>query len=114
MPIAVHIGLVRLADQVVRRAVYGRRGFDSGRRERRLLAWEEERRRLWGDLHDGVGPTLAGMGRQVRAARRLVLDGGPMANLLDQLDADLVSCSRDIGRLVNQLEPDRRSPRTPR
>ena len=36
------------------------------------MAREEERRRLRRDLHDGVGPALAGMAMQVRAARKLV------------------------------------------
>ena len=41
-------------------------------RERLVTAREEERRRLRGDLHDGLGPTLAGAVLTIEAARRLL------------------------------------------
>ena len=41
-------------------------------RQRLVVAREEERRRLRRDLHDGVGPTLAGLTMQLGAVRPLV------------------------------------------
>ena len=41
-------------------------------RERLVTAREEERRRLRGDLHDGLGPTLAGAILMIDAARRML------------------------------------------
>ncbi|MFS1303975.1 sensor histidine kinase [Streptosporangium longisporum] len=49
----------------------------SASRARIVLAREEERRRLRDDLHDGIGPTLAGITYQLEAlARRLPDDHG--------------------------------------
>ena len=46
-------------------------------RERLVAAREEERRRLRRDLHDGIGPSLAGMRLQLRAVRAQLTAGGP-------------------------------------
>lgn len=74
-------------------------------REKLVVAREEERRRLRGDLHDGVGPGLAGMALQVRAARRLLPSGERPAVILDALAEDLVLCGKEIRSLVDQLRP---------
>jgi two-component system NarL family sensor kinase len=74
-------------------------------REQLVFAREEERRRLGGDLRDGIEPSLVGMRTRVRTARRLVLDGGPMGDQLDQLEADLVTCGRRVRGLADQLHP---------
>jgi signal transduction histidine kinase len=74
-------------------------------RERLVLAREEERRRLRSDLHDGVGPSLAGMTMQVRAAQRLFPGDGEAVAVLRSLDADLALCSREVRGLVDQLRP---------
>jgi two-component system nitrate/nitrite response regulator NarL len=69
------------------------------------MAREEERRRLRRDLHDGVGPTIARMSMQVRAAQKL-LDGQQRAGgILGTLAADLRTCTAELRRLVDQL-PD--------
>ena len=49
-------------------------------REQLVVAREEERRRLRGDLHDGLGPTLAGAVLMIDAARRCSpsISGPPM------------------------------------
>jgi signal transduction histidine kinase len=75
-------------------------------RERLVSAREEERRRLRRDLHDGLGPQLAGVGLQLDAARNL-LDRDPAAAdaLLRQLGGEVQSAIADIRRLVYALRP---------
>jgi two-component system NarL family sensor kinase len=74
-------------------------------RERLVVAREEERRRFRRDLHDGVGPALAGMGMQVRAAQRQLDDHARVERILTALTGDLASCSAEVRRLVDQLRP---------
>ncbi|MCA1671803.1 MAG: sensor histidine kinase, partial [Actinobacteria bacterium] len=78
-------------------------------RERLVTAREEERRRLRRDLHDGLGPSLAGMSMQVRAARKLLPCDcdwdSRAAGILDALAADLKSCTAEVRRLVDELRP---------
>lgn len=74
-------------------------------RERLITAREEERRRLRRDLHDGLGPTLAGMSMQVRAAQKLVAEMPRVGRILDALAADLQSCTIEVRQLVDQLRP---------
>ncbi|MGH4015198.1 MAG: sensor histidine kinase [Pseudonocardiaceae bacterium] len=74
-------------------------------RERLVTAREEERRRLRRDLHDGLGPSLAGMSMQVRAARRLLPGDSRAAEILDALAADLKSCTAEVRQLVDELRP---------
>ncbi len=75
-------------------------------RERMVKAREEERRRLRRDLHDGLGPTLAGLTFGLEAARRLVDerpkdDGGLLAHLEDQAQEAVAN----VRRLVYGLRP---------
>ncbi|GIG91587.1 sensor histidine kinase [Plantactinospora endophytica] len=74
-------------------------------RERLITAREEERRRLRRDLHDGLGPTLAGMAMQVRAAHKLVAGQPRTGRILDALGADLQTCTAEVRQLVDQLRP---------
>ncbi|MDG4762710.1 sensor histidine kinase [Solwaraspora sp. WMMD406] len=74
-------------------------------RERLVLAREEERRRLRRDLHDGLGPTFAGMSMQVRAASKLASGAGRLGPILDGLADDLRTCTAEVRRLVDQLRP---------
>lgn len=74
-------------------------------REKLVTAREEERRTLRADLHDGVGPGLAGIALQVRAARKLLPTGERPATILDALAKDLELCGREIRTLVDQLRP---------
>jgi len=74
-------------------------------RERLVTAREEERRRLRRDLHDGVGPSLAGMSMQVRAARRLLPGDSRTAEILDALALDLKSSTAEVRQLVDELRP---------
>lgn len=78
------------------------------RRSRAALvtAREEERRRLRRDLHDGLGPTLAGVTLGLHAARETLsrgLDGTEA--LLAGLESQVEDAVRDIRRLVYGLRP---------
>ena len=75
-------------------------------RERLVSAREEERRRLSGDLHDGLGPTLAGAILMIEAARGLVTrDPAAVDDLLDRAAASIETTVADIRRLVYGLRP---------
>jgi len=74
-------------------------------RERLVVAREEERRRLRRDLHDGLGPTIAGMSMQVSAALRVVGRQERAGIILDALAGDLRGCTVEVRRLVDQLRP---------
>jgi two-component system NarL family sensor kinase len=75
-------------------------------RERLVAATEEERRRLRRDLHDGLGPALAGvvLGLQL-TRRRLTTDPQAAAEQLDQLTAQTQQAVADVRRLVYGLRP---------
>jgi signal transduction histidine kinase len=74
-------------------------------RERIVAAREEERRRLRHDLHDGVGPQLAGLALQLdNLARRLGDDeenGSRVQMLRDRLRDTVV----EVRRVVDNLRP---------
>ena len=74
-------------------------------RERLVAAREEERRRLRRDLHDGLGPQLAGVALKLETLRNR-LNGDPLA---DSLLADLAKrtqdATADIRHLVYELRP---------
>jgi len=74
-------------------------------RERLVSAREEERRRLRRDLHDGLGPRLAGLTLKLETARnRLAHD--PLADtLLSNLIASTQEAVADIRHLVYALRP---------
>ena len=75
-------------------------------RERLVAAREEERRRLRRDLHDGLGPTLAGLTFGLEAARRMV-DGRPDAagELLSRLEDQAKEAVVNVRRVVHGLRP---------
>lgn len=74
-------------------------------REQLVTAREEERRRLRRDLHDGLGPSLAGMSLQVRAALRSLPGDSRAAQILAAVGADLKSCTAAVRQLVDELRP---------
>jgi len=74
-------------------------------REQLVLTREEERRRLRRDLHDGLGPQLAGLALKLETLRNR-LNGDPLA---DSILADLAKrtqdATADIRHLVYELRP---------
>jgi signal transduction histidine kinase len=73
-------------------------------RERLVTAREEERRRLRRDLHDGLGPALAGMAMQLDVARAKA--GDPQVEaVLGELRSEAQDAIADIRRVVYELRP---------
>lgn len=75
-------------------------------RERLVTTCEEERRRLRRDLHDGLGPTLAGLTFGLDAARNLLsYEPKDVETLLVQLKGQTQKAVSDVRRLVYGLRP---------
>jgi signal transduction histidine kinase len=75
-------------------------------RERIITAREEERRRLRRDLHDGLGPSLAGIGMRAGAAEELIRqDPAAATRLLAELQAEASAAVGEVRRLVDGLRP---------
>ena len=75
-------------------------------RERLVLAREEERRRLRRDLHDGIGPALAGLTLKAETARALLPPGtGAASRQLHDLGEEIRRMVVDVRRLVEGLRP---------
>jgi signal transduction histidine kinase len=75
-------------------------------RERLVLAREEERRRLRRDLHDGIGPALAGLTLKAETARALLPPGSDSASRqLRDLSEEIRRTVVDVRRLVEGLRP---------
>jgi signal transduction histidine kinase len=71
-----------------------------------ITAREEERRRLRRDLHEGLGPTLAGVSLGLHAARTHVRTAPDEAEaLLDTLEAQVEQAVTDVRRTVYGLRP---------
>jgi two-component system, NarL family, sensor kinase len=74
-------------------------------REQLVTAREEERSRLSRELHDNVGPTLAGIRLQLEAARSALpadFTGGP---LMDRAVQGLQEALQTLRRVVHDLRP---------
>lgn len=75
-------------------------------RERLVAAREEERRRLRRDLHDGLGPSLAGVAYRVGAVQALVPTNPAAAEAqLASLRQDVKAATKEVRRLVEGLRP---------
>jgi len=75
-------------------------------REELVATREEERRRLRRDLHDELGPTLAGSLMKLGAARSLMASEPARAGeLLDGLEGDARAMIDEIRRMARDLRP---------
>jgi signal transduction histidine kinase len=75
-------------------------------REQLVTAREEERRRLYRELHDGLGPSLAALALQVETARDLAAnDPAATHELLERAVPRLKSTVDDIRAAVQGLRP---------
>ncbi len=73
--------------------------------EQLVVAREQERRRLRNDLHDGLGPALAGLGLQVDTVQTLLSDGRPAADRLVGLRRGISETVAEVRRIVEGLRP---------
>ncbi|MFE7639497.1 ATP-binding protein [Kitasatospora sp. NPDC057518] len=73
-------------------------------RERIVAAREEERRQLRRDIHDGLGPLLAGLRLRLQAAAA-VDDPALFSGVLDRVADDLATAVREVRRITDRLGP---------
>src|SRR4051794_6070189 len=75
-------------------------------RERLVTAREEERRRIRRDLHDGLGPAMAGVVFQLETVK-LSLDSRPeqARETLTAISGQVQDIVADVRRLVHELRP---------
>jgi two-component system NarL family sensor kinase len=81
-----------------------RRALDASRAGL-VTAQEEERRRLRRDLHDGLGPTLAGLTLGLDTARSRSAGQPELQDLLAKLKAETQRAVTDVRRIVYGLRP---------
>ena len=75
-------------------------------RESLVAAREEERRRIRRDLHDGLGPALAGVAFGLDAARNtLTANPETTAATLAELKTEVQASISDVRRLIYELRP---------
>jgi two-component system NarL family sensor kinase len=75
-------------------------------RERLVGAREDERRRIRRDLHDGLGPALAGITAALEGLEAVArTDPGAAADALPELRAQARAAVGDVRRLVDGLRP---------
>lgn len=85
-------------------AVALRRALEESRTDL-VAAREEQRRQLRRDLHDGLGPTLAGLTLGLDTAAALAPDDPRLRELLGKLKAETQRTVADVRRIVYGLRP---------
>lgn len=100
---AVGLTMVLLVVAVTSRSLAITAGLAHSREEL-VRAREQERLRLHRDLHDGLGPELAGLALSVAAAARTVEDPDLRGQLGDAHER-LHGLTREVRRLVDGLRP---------
>lgn len=73
--------------------------------ERLVMATEEERRRLSRELHDGLGPALAGMALQLDGMTARFAGDPELLHRADRLRNQLREAVREVRRIVTGLRP---------
>lgn len=101
----------RLLNAFARQAGVAAHGVRAARdlrrsRERVVAAREEERRRLRRDLHDGLGPALAGITLGLEtAARTATRERSATGPVLSDLRDETAKCVEEVRRIVADLRP---------
>ena len=82
-------------------------GALEAQRDRVVAATRSERDRLRAELHDGLGPALAGTALGLQAARDAVAADDPdtLGALLDRLGAEVDLAVVDVRRVIDDLRP---------
>ena len=70
-----------------------------------VITREQETRRLCRELHDGLGPTLAGLALSLGTAQALSAGQPDLHELLGRLTAESQRAVTDLRRIVNGLRP---------
>jgi signal transduction histidine kinase len=105
---ADELELLKTISQQVSVAAYAvRQTLDLRRsRERLITLREEERLRIRRDLHDGLGPTLAGLNLQAGLLQSLIRkDPESAANVVNEFRGELKSAIAEIRQIVHDLRP---------
>jgi signal transduction histidine kinase len=107
----------RLLDDLARQAGVAARAVHLGEEARRLasdlqasreqlvLAREEERRRLRRDLHDGLGPRLAGLTLRLETTHDLLAHDPQAERALSDMTTRMAEAVADVRRIVYDLRP---------
>jgi signal transduction histidine kinase len=75
-------------------------------REAMVLAREDERHRIHRDLHDGLGPTMAGLVLRMESAKNFVASDSARATAtLEQALTETRTAMQELRRLVHGLRP---------
>jgi signal transduction histidine kinase len=74
-------------------------------RESLVAAREQERLRLRRDLHDGIGPALAGIRLQLDTVRAVLPPGSSETRLLRQVGADIGTVVTELRLITDSLRP---------